>query len=56
MGRSRQMPNLGRFTGNPWVKQISSDPTKVSEIKELFLRDDFFKMLSKKTNLCYFQN
>jgi hypothetical protein len=22
-------PNLGRFTGNPGVKQILSDPTKV---------------------------
>jgi hypothetical protein len=28
-------PNLGRFTGNPGVKQIPSDPTKVSEIIEL---------------------
>jgi hypothetical protein len=22
-------PNLGHFTGNPWVKQILPDPTKV---------------------------
>jgi hypothetical protein len=24
-----KMPNLGPFTGNPEVKQILSDPTKV---------------------------
>jgi hypothetical protein len=29
-------PNFGPFTGNPGVKQIPSDPTKVSEITELF--------------------
>jgi hypothetical protein len=29
-------PNLGPFTGNPEVKQIPSDKTKVSEIIELF--------------------
>jgi hypothetical protein len=29
-------PNLGPFTGNPGVKQIPSDRTKVSEIIELF--------------------
>jgi hypothetical protein len=50
------MPNLGCFTGNPGVKQIPSDPTKVSEIIELFFRNNFFEMLSKKTNLYYFQN
>jgi hypothetical protein len=31
-----KMPNLGPFTGNPRVKRIPSDPTKVSEIIELF--------------------
>jgi hypothetical protein len=31
-----KMSNLGPFTGNIGVKQISSDPTKVSEIEELF--------------------
>jgi hypothetical protein len=49
-------PNLGPFTGNPGVKQILSDPTKVSEITELLFRDNFFEMLSKETNLYYFQN
>jgi hypothetical protein len=49
-------PNLGSFAGNPGVKQIPYDPTKASEITELFFRDNFFEMLSKKTNLCYFQN
>jgi hypothetical protein len=39
-------PNLGPFTGNPGVKQILSDPTKVSEIIELLFRDNFFEMLS----------
>jgi hypothetical protein len=38
------------------VKQIPSDPTKVSEIIELFFGDNFFEMLSKETNLHYFQN
>jgi hypothetical protein len=37
------------------MKQIPSDPTKVSEIIELFFRDKF-EMLSKETNLYYFQN
>jgi hypothetical protein len=31
-------PNLGPFTGNPGLKQIPPDPTKVSEIIELFQR------------------
>jgi hypothetical protein len=38
------------------VQQIPSDPTKVSEIIELFFGDNFFEMLSKETNLYYFQN
>jgi hypothetical protein len=37
------------------VKQIPSDPTKVSEIIELFFGGNF-EMLSKETNLYYFQN
>jgi hypothetical protein len=49
-------PNLGHFTGNPRGKQIPSDPTKVSEIIQLFFGDNFFEMLSKETNLYYFQN
>jgi hypothetical protein len=48
--------NLGRFAGNPGVKQIRSHPTKVSEIIELFFGDNFLEMLSKQTNLYYFQN
>jgi hypothetical protein len=31
-------PNLGSFNGNPGVKRIPSDPTKVPEITELFFR------------------
>jgi hypothetical protein len=50
------MPNLGPFTGNPGVKRNPSDPTKVSEIRELFFRDNLFQMLCKETNLYYFQN
>jgi hypothetical protein len=38
------------------VKQIPSDLTKVSEITEVRAEDNFFEMLSKKTNLYYFQN
>jgi hypothetical protein len=38
------------------VKQIPSDPTKVSEIIELSFGDSFFEMLSKETNQYYFQN
>jgi hypothetical protein len=38
------------------VKQIPSDSTKVSEIIELFFGDNFFEILSKETNLYYFQN
>jgi hypothetical protein len=42
-----KMPNLGPFTGNPGVKQIPSDPSKVSEITKLFFKDNLFEMLSK---------
>jgi hypothetical protein len=48
--------NLGPFTGNPGVKQIPSDSTKVSEIIELFYGWNFLEMLSKETSLYYFQN
>jgi hypothetical protein len=37
------------------VKQTPSDPTKMSEIIEFFFGDDNFEMLSKETNLYYFQ-
>jgi hypothetical protein len=49
-------PNLWPFTGNPGVKQIPCDPTKVSGITELFFRDNFFQMLCKETNQYYLQN
>jgi hypothetical protein len=29
MSKERKTPNLGPFAGNPGVKQILSDPTKV---------------------------
>jgi hypothetical protein len=48
--------NLGPFIGKPGVKRIPADPTKVSEIIELFFGDSFFEMLCKETNLYYFQN
>jgi hypothetical protein len=38
------------------LKQISFDPTEVSEIIELSFGDNFFEMLSKRSNLYYFQN
>ena len=46
-------PNLGPFTGNPGVKQIPPDPTKVSQVTGLFLGDTFFDMLCEETNLYY---
>jgi hypothetical protein len=48
------MPNLGPFTGNPGVKQILSDPTKVINDRTFF-GDNFFQILCKETVL-YFQN
>jgi hypothetical protein len=48
-------PNLGHFTGNPGVKQIPCDPTKVSGIIELFF-GNVYQMLCKETNRYYFQN
>jgi hypothetical protein len=49
-------PNLGHFTGNPVMKQIPCDPTKVSGIIKLFFGSNFFQMLCKETNRYYFQN
>jgi hypothetical protein len=49
------MPYLGPFTGNPGVKQILSDPTKVIN-NRTFFEDNFFEILCKETNLYYFQN
>jgi hypothetical protein len=49
-------PNLGPFTGNSGVKQISCDPAKLSGIIELFFGDNLFKILCKETNRYYFQN
>jgi len=43
--KTDKTPNLGPFTGNPGVKQIPSDPTKVSQVTGLFLGDTFFDML-----------
>jgi len=48
--------NLGPFTGNPGVKQIPSDPTKLSHVTGLFLGDTLFDMLCEETNLYYLQN
>ena len=43
--KTDKTPNLGPFTGNPGVKQIPSDLTKVSQVTGLFLGDTFFDML-----------
>jgi len=48
--KTHKTPNLGPFTGNPGVKQIPSDPTKVSQVTGLFLGDTFFDMLCEETN------
>jgi len=54
--KTDKTPNLGPFTGNPGVKQIPSDLTKVSQVTGLFLEDTFFDMLCEETNLYYLQN
>jgi len=54
--KTDKTPNLGPFTGNPGVKQIPSDPMKVSQVIGLFLGDTFFDMLCEETNLYYLQN
>ena len=38
------------------MKQIPSDPRKVSQVTGLFLGDTFFDMLCEETNLYYLQN
>jgi len=43
--KTDKTPKLRPFTGNPGVKQIPSDPTKVSQVTGLFLGDTFFDML-----------
>jgi len=35
--KTDKTPNLGPFAGNPGVKQIPSDPTKVSQVTGTFL-------------------
>ena len=54
--KTDKTPNIGPFTGNPGVKQIPSDPTKVSQVTGLFLGDTFFDMLCEETNRYYLQN
>jgi len=54
--KTDKTPNLWPFTGNPGVKQIPSDPTKVSQITGLFFGDTFFDMLCEETNIYYLQN
>jgi len=54
--KTDKTPNLGPFTGNPGVKQIPSDLTKVSQVTGLFLGDTFFDMLCQETNLYHLQN
>ncbi|PNF40775.1 hypothetical protein B7P43_G17113 [Cryptotermes secundus] len=43
-------PTLGKFTGDPGVKQMPSDPTDVSEVASLFFGDSFFDLLCQETN------
>jgi len=38
------------------VKQIPSDPTKVSQVTGLFLGDTFFDTLCEEKNVYYLQN
>jgi len=53
--KTDKTPNLGPFTGNPGVKQIPSDTTKVSQVTGLFLGDTFFDMLCELTNRYYYK-
>ena len=45
---------LGSFIGNPRVKQISSDPTKVSKVGKLFFRENFVETSCEETNSYFF--
>ena len=54
--KTDRTPNFGPFTGNPGVKQIPSDLTKVSQLTGLFFGDPFFDMLCEETNIYYLQN
>ena len=54
--KTDKTPNLGPFTGKPGVKQIPSNPTKVSQVTGLFLGETFFDMLFEETNRYYLQN
>ena len=54
--KTDKTPNSGPFTRNPGVKQIPSDPTKVSQVTGLFLGETFFDKLCEETNLYYLQN
>jgi len=54
--KTDKTPNLGPFNGNPGVKKIPSDTTKVSQVTGLFLGDTFFDMLCEETNVYYIQN
>jgi hypothetical protein len=38
------------------VKEIPSDPSNVSEVKEIFFRDIFSQISCEETNLYYLQN
>jgi len=51
--KTDKTPNLGPFTGNPGVKKIPSDLTKLSQVTGLFLGDTFFDMLCEETNRYY---
>jgi hypothetical protein len=54
--KADKMSTLGEFTGNPGVRQIPADPTKVSDVAELSFGDSFFDMLCQETNRYYLQN
>jgi hypothetical protein len=48
VGKEDKTPNLGPFTGNPVVKQIPSDPTKVWWIIELFLETTSLRCYARR--------
>ncbi|PNF22052.1 hypothetical protein B7P43_G09732 [Cryptotermes secundus] len=55
-GKVDKTPTLGKFTGDPGVRQMPSDPTQVSEVAELFFGDSFFDMLHQETSRYYLQH
>jgi hypothetical protein len=55
-GTVNKTPNLGKFTGNPWVKVFPSNHKEVSDVADLIFGGSFFDLLCQETNRYYLQN